>query len=167
MHEHNMVHLDIKPDNLLMKEGEVKVADLGLCRITRIKRWTDLDEGDSRYLAKEVLNYSQGVDLKKSDIYSLGMSIFQGAILEDLPNNGEEWLRIREQGINFKAIPHMSHYSAEFQSILSSMLRVNWTERASCEELLGGKYFGEQNNKRLSRFLRGTGNSSRKMEGSL
>lgn len=43
MHEHNMVHLDIKPDNLLMKNGEVKVADLGLCRITRIKRWTDLD----------------------------------------------------------------------------------------------------------------------------
>jgi serine/threonine protein kinase len=88
MHEHNMVHLDIKPDNLLMKEGEVKVADLGLCRITRIKRWTDLDEGDSRYLAREVLNYNQGVDLKKSDIYSLGMSIFQGALLEDLPNNG-------------------------------------------------------------------------------
>ena len=81
MHEHNMVHLDIKPDNLLMKDGEVKVADLGLCRITRIKRWTDLDEGDSRYLAKEVLNYNLGIDLKKSDIYSLGMSIFQGALL--------------------------------------------------------------------------------------
>ena len=81
MHEHNMVHLDIKPDNLLMKDGEVKVADLGLCRITRIKRWTDLDEGDSRYLAKEVLNYNPGIDLKKSDIYSLGMSIFQGALL--------------------------------------------------------------------------------------
>jgi len=43
MHEQNMVHLDIKPDNLLIKDGDVKVADLGLCRITRIKRWTDLD----------------------------------------------------------------------------------------------------------------------------
>ena len=43
MHEHNMVHLDIKPDNLLVKNEEIKIADLGLCRITRIKRWTDLD----------------------------------------------------------------------------------------------------------------------------
>jgi serine/threonine protein kinase len=43
MHEHNMVHLDMKPDNLLIKVSDVKIADLGLCRITRIKRWTDLD----------------------------------------------------------------------------------------------------------------------------
>jgi serine/threonine protein kinase len=53
MHEHNMVHLDIKPDNLLIKDNKIlKISDLGLCRITRIKKWTDLDEGDSRYLAK-------------------------------------------------------------------------------------------------------------------
>jgi len=95
MHDCNMVHLDIKPDNLLMKEGDVKIADLGLCRITRIKKWSDLDEGDTRYLAKEVLNYNESIDLTKADIYSLGMSIFQGAILEDLPNNGEHWLSIR------------------------------------------------------------------------
>lgn len=81
MHECNMVHLDIKPDNLLIKQGDIKIADLGLCRITRIKRWSDLDQGDTRYLAKEVLNYHQGIDLTKADIYSLGMSIFQGAIL--------------------------------------------------------------------------------------
>lgn len=88
MHECGMVHLDVKPDNLLLKDGDVKIADLGLCRVTRIKKWSDLDEGDTRYLAKEVLNYHEGVDLTKADIYSLGMSIFQGAILEDLPNNG-------------------------------------------------------------------------------
>jgi serine/threonine protein kinase len=52
MHQHNMVHLDIKPENLLMKDKDLKLADLGLCRITRIKKWSDLDEGDSRYLAK-------------------------------------------------------------------------------------------------------------------
>jgi len=43
----------IKPDNLLIKDNKIlKISDLGLCRITRIKKWTDLDEGDSRYLAK-------------------------------------------------------------------------------------------------------------------
>jgi len=76
-----MVHLDIKPDNLLIREKEIKIADLGLCRISRLKKWSDIEEGDSRYLAKEVLNYHQGIDLTKADIYSLGMSLFQGAIL--------------------------------------------------------------------------------------
>ena len=62
-------------------------------------------------MAKEVLNYDASVDLTKADIYSLGMSIFQGAILEDLPNNGEQWLSIRDEGINLRDIPQMQNYS--------------------------------------------------------
>ena len=40
MHQHKMAHLDIKPDNLLFKGETLKIADLGLCRVTRIKRWS-------------------------------------------------------------------------------------------------------------------------------
>ena len=40
MHENKMVHLDIKPDNLLFKDKTLKIADLGLCRVTRIKKWS-------------------------------------------------------------------------------------------------------------------------------
>jgi len=39
-----------------------------------------------------VLNYEEGIDLTKADVFSLGMSFYQGIILEDLPNNGEKWL---------------------------------------------------------------------------
>ena len=81
MHENKMVHLDIKPDNMLFKDQILKIADLGLCRVTRIKRWGELDEGDSRYLAKEILNYREGMDLTKADIFSLGMAIYEGMIL--------------------------------------------------------------------------------------
>ena len=54
-----MVHLDLKPDNLLFshssneaKDFLLKISDLGLTRITRVKRESELEEGDSRYLAK-------------------------------------------------------------------------------------------------------------------
>ena len=52
MHENKMVHLDIKPDNLLFKDGVLKISDLGLTRVAKLKNDGDLDEGDSRYLAK-------------------------------------------------------------------------------------------------------------------
>lgn len=48
-----------------------------------------MEEGDSRYLAKELLNYHAGMDLTKADIFSLAMSIYEGVSLENLPNNGE------------------------------------------------------------------------------
>lgn len=43
MHENQMVHLDIKPDNMLFKDSVVKISDLGLARITKIKREGDLE----------------------------------------------------------------------------------------------------------------------------
>lgn len=42
MHENQMVHLDIKPDNMLFKDSVLKISDLGLTRITKIKREGDL-----------------------------------------------------------------------------------------------------------------------------
>lgn len=42
MHDNQIVHLDIKPDNILFKDSILKISDLGLARITKIKREGDL-----------------------------------------------------------------------------------------------------------------------------
>lgn len=76
MHENQIVHLDIKPDNLLFKDSVLKISDLGLARITKMRREGDLEEGDSRYIARELLNFRSNMDLTKSDIFSLAMSIY-------------------------------------------------------------------------------------------
>lgn len=52
MHENKMVHLDLKPDNMLFKDSVLKISDLGLTRMNNLKRDSELEEGDSRYLAK-------------------------------------------------------------------------------------------------------------------
>lgn len=88
MHENKMAHLDLKPDNLLIKDDVVKISDLGLTRKNYLKRTSELEEGDSRYLAREVLNYHPSIDLTKSDIFSLGLTIFEMLTLETLPNSG-------------------------------------------------------------------------------
>jgi serine/threonine protein kinase len=88
MHENKMAHLDLKPDNLLIKDDVVKISDLGLTRKNYLKRTSELEEGDSRYLAKEVLNYHPSIDLTQSDIFSLGLTIYEMLTLEPLPNSG-------------------------------------------------------------------------------
>jgi serine/threonine protein kinase len=76
LHKCGILHLDLKPDNLLMQGDTMKIADFGLSRAARV-RSGDIEEGDSRYLAREVLNYSSQVDLAKSDIFSLAMTLYE------------------------------------------------------------------------------------------
>lgn len=61
----------------------------------------------------------------------------------------------------------MSHYSDDFKEILTHMIKPNWFERPSCEQILNHKYFNEQKSKRLSRFMTKSGANSRKKESSL
>ena len=80
LHSSNIVHLDIKPDNILMNGGEYKLGDLGLSRIAKRSKGEEVIEGDSRYLAWEILNEAsieKLPDLTKADIFSLGISLYE------------------------------------------------------------------------------------------
>jgi serine/threonine protein kinase len=58
LHSKGIVHLDIKPENILEgKTGNFKLADLGMARfLTKITEDINIPEGDCRYLAKELLS---------------------------------------------------------------------------------------------------------------
>lgn len=93
LHNKDIVHLDIKPENILMgKTGNFKIADLGMARfLTKITEDANIPEGDCRYLAKELLSRTELPDLKKSDIFSLGITAFELITLGKLEKNGPEW----------------------------------------------------------------------------
>ena len=42
MHLNKMVHLDLKPDNMLFKDSFLKISDLGLTRLNNLKRNSEL-----------------------------------------------------------------------------------------------------------------------------
>ena len=82
-HAVNMVHRDIKPDNLLVNDrGEVKILDLGLARFFKTTDEESLtlkhDErviGTADYLAPEQAIDSHSVD-SRADIYGLGCTFY-------------------------------------------------------------------------------------------
>jgi serine/threonine protein kinase len=53
IHRNGMVHLDIKPENIFVKNDQYKLGDFGL--VSKVGHH-DVEEGDSRYMSMELLS---------------------------------------------------------------------------------------------------------------
>ena len=63
LHEKGIVHLDIKPDNVFIKNNIYKLGDFGLANVftqdgERSAGVPDIEEGDSRYMSKDLLDFN-------------------------------------------------------------------------------------------------------------
>jgi len=136
LHKRNIIHLDIKPENVLVSNSKkYKLGDLGLARLVT-KLVGDVPEGDSRYLAPEMLNEDPAAvvpDLTKADIFSLGIMTYEFMRNRPLPLNGDEWHDIREGRADLKGL---ESYSKELIELILLMLQSNPIERPSAEKIL-------------------------------
>jgi len=136
LHSKKIIHLDIKPENVLISNSKkFKLADLGLARLVT-KLDGNVPEGDSRYLAPELLNEDPAAlvpDLTKADIFSLGIMIYELMRNKPLPLNGEEWQDIRNGKADFTGL---KLYSYELQELISRTLLKDPIERPSATEIL-------------------------------
>ena len=95
-HDLNMVHRDIKPDNILLtSKGVVKVADFGLAKVidedvSMTQSGTGL--GTPLYMAPEQARSAKTVD-QRSDIYALGATLYH-MLTGALPFNGGSALEL-------------------------------------------------------------------------
>jgi len=88
-HRHQIIHRDVKTDNLMLtEEGKVKLTDFGLAKLRGSVQVTKTGTtvGTAAYMSPEQIR-GEGVD-QRSDIFSLGVVLYE-LVTSRLPFRGE------------------------------------------------------------------------------
>lgn len=128
IHSYGYVHLDIKPSNLFLNGNFVKIGDFG--HMLEVNSEV-VNEGDIIYAAPEVI---EGQACFASDVFSLGLVLFEAATGVVMPECGDQWVALRRG-----EIPKMNGIGKELQGIIKKMLEPNPCSRICIQEILAVK----------------------------
>ena len=91
-HNNHIIHRDIKPQNVIIsKDGKVKVTDFGIAKAATSNTITSNVMGSVHYTSPEQAR--GGFSDEKSDIYSLGITLFE-MLTGRVPFNGDTTVAI-------------------------------------------------------------------------
>ncbi|KAM3917071.1 serine/threonine-protein kinase 17B [Leptodactylus fuscus] len=139
LHENNVVHLDLKLQNILLSSieppGDIKIVDFGMSRKIGNSEIREI-MGTAEYLAPEVLNYEPITT--STDMWSIGVICYM-LLTGESPfagiDNQETYLNISQLKIDYSEETFAS-VSQEAVDFIKSILVKNPQDRATAEDCL-------------------------------
>ena len=96
-HNHNIVHRDIKPQNIIIsKDGKVKVTDFGIAKAASTATINSSAMGSVHYISPEQAR--GGYSDQRSDIYSFGITLYE-MLTGVVPFDGDTTVAVAVQHI--------------------------------------------------------------------
>ena len=137
-HERGVIHRDIKPHNILLDEnGHAKVSDFGIARALDATQATRTGAylGTALYSSPEQLRGKKATP--KSDIYSLGATLYQAAVGAP-PFTGSTPIEIASQHVSKTPVPPRERgadISGNLEALILGCLAKNPDDRPTAEEV--------------------------------
>ena len=148
LHSKNIIHRDIKSQNLLLSsEGRIKISDFGIS-INKNNIDSNIIVGSPYWMSPEVIirdNYNE-----KTDIYSLGITIYE--LVEGFPPYSEFKPAIAMKKIiqnPIKSLKNDNKYSKELNDFVKLCLNVDFNERPNVSQLLEHKFIKKSGSVKL------------------
>ncbi len=119
------------------------LSDFGIAvPISSADNLFSLNEGDSAYMPCEVLNEATPKDLRKIDIFSIGLIMFAmmtGKLIliqgVDIPSGGEQWQKLRDEGFA-SLLLEITLYSERLKKVVVRCLSLDPDNRPTAGEIL-------------------------------
>ncbi|CDQ70171.1 unnamed protein product [Oncorhynchus mykiss] len=140
LHRNNMVHLDLKPQNILLTSdallGDIKIVDFGLSRMVSSSQELREIMGTPEYVAPEILNYEP--ISTATDMWSIGVLAY--VMLTGIsPFLGEDkqetFLNISQINISYQE-EELEHVDQAAITFIKALLIKEPQNRATAEECL-------------------------------
>lgn len=118
LHDHGLIHRDLKPGNIFEDQGYVKVGDYGLSKFISCSRRSGQTEsvGTFHYMAPEI---GKGVYGKEIDIYALGVILYE-LLTGRVPFDGESSQEIIMKHLT--ADPDLSAVPSAYRAVIQRAL---------------------------------------------
>lgn len=118
-HNNHIIHRDIKPQNIIIsRDGKVKVTDFGIAKAATSNTITSNVMGSVHYTSPEQAR--GGYSDEKSDIYSLGITMFE-MLTGRVPFNGETTVAIAIKHIQ-EEMPSPKEFVPEIPAAVESIV---------------------------------------------